>query len=354
MKRPKTRRGVGRLAALASVALLPISLAACGGDSESGSEASAEGPLAGETIDFVVPYEPGGGFDLYVRLIAPYLAEELGAEIIVRNEPGAGGIAATNTTWSAEPDGLRIQLADTPGAILNELAGQEGARFEIAGFSWLARVAGEPEVTVTSTDGPESLEDLLESGPDPLVFSSVGVYDSDSIGAQLIGEVFGREVNVVTGFDGAPEAFSAVVRGDTNAMNVSAGSTAEYVSSGEGRALAILATEGYEELPDVPALSEVPGAEGGEDLIAIHSAVVESGRSIMAPPGLPEDILEAYREALEKVLNDPELLEEAAGQERVIQFLSGEEVQELVERAASDPDPAYMELIERAGENAAN
>ena len=339
-------------AKLGTLMCLVLATSACGGGGGSESEESAEGPLAGKTIDFVVPYEPGGGFDLYVRLIAPHLAEELGAEIIVLNEPGAGGVVATNTTWGAQPDGLRIQLADTPGAILNELAAQEGAQFKMAEFSWLARVAGEPEVTVTSADGPETLEELVGSGDGPLSFSSVGVYDSDSIGAQLIGEVFGREVNVVTGFEGAPEAFTAVIRGETQAMNLSAGSTAEYVASGEGRPLAILSTEEYEEFPDVPALSDVPGAEDAEDLIAIHGAIVESGRSILAPPDLPEDILNAYREALDNVLNDPAVLEEAEQQERVIQYLSGEDVQELVEQAASEPDPAYMELITRAGEGA--
>lgn len=354
-----------RVTALKVVALTcsALVLSACGGGegtSQSGSgpaetEQAQAQPLSGKKIDFVVPYGPGGGFDLYVRLIAPRLAEELGADIIVRNEPGAGGITALNTTWNAKPDGTRIQLADTPGAILNELAEQEGARYKIAGFSWLARVAGEPEVVVTrAKDGPSSMEELVKNGSDGLKFASVGVYDSDSIGAQLVGEVFGLKTNVVTGFDGAPEAFTAVLRGDVDAFNVSAGSTQKYVSSGEGRALAVLDVEGAETLADVPPLTEVEGAgSDAEELVKIHGAIVSTGRSVVGPPDMPQEVVDAYRDALEKVLNDPEFLKEAAEQNRVIQYLSGSDVQERVESAAGAPDPRYLELIERAGKNAA-
>ncbi len=58
----------------------------------------------GETIDLVVPYDPGGGYDVYARAIAPYLGECLGAEIVVKNEPGAGGLLASNATAVADAD----------------------------------------------------------------------------------------------------------------------------------------------------------------------------------------------------------------------------------------------------------
>lgn len=337
-----------RLLVLATAALL---IAGC--SSSTGGDGASDAPLSGKTIDFVVPYEPGGGFDLYVRLIAPHLAKELDARIVVRNEPAAGGIAAMNKTWNAEPDGTRILLADIPGGILNELSGQGGARYKIADFSWMARVAGEPETVVSSAkDGAKSMESLVDTDKE-LVFSSVGVYDSDSIGAQLVGEVFDLKVKTVTGFDGAPEAFTAVLRGDTDAFNVSAGSARDYEKNGEGKALAVLDTKTSEVLPDVMPLSEVPGAEDNKDLIEIHGALVSSGRSIIGPPKLPKEILDAYRKALDKVLNDPSFLKEAKAQERVVQYLSGEEVADLVSAAASDPDPRYIELIKRAGENAA-
>jgi tripartite-type tricarboxylate transporter receptor subunit TctC len=341
-----------RVATLASVLLLT---AACGGGNNSGSNSSEteEQPLAGETIDFAVPYAAGGGFDLYARLLAEPLAEELGADIIVRNEPGAGGLVAANSTWNAEPDGSRIMIADTPGMLLTVLSGDEGARFEPNEFSWIARVVGSPEVVLVSESGPiDSAEDLVTVGEDGgLVFSSVGVFDSDSIGAQLVGEVMGVDVESVTGFDGTGDAFAAVLRGDTDAMNMSAEAAKEYVDSGEGRVVAILDTEENELHPGVPALSDVVDAQF-EDLIAIHGDLIGVGRTILGPPGMSDAVLQAYRDAFATILNDEAVVEEAEQQGYPIDPLSGEEVADMVARVAGTPDDAYMELITRAGESA--
>lgn len=354
MKRSQARRSrFGRLSALASAALLPISLAACGGGDDSGDGGGSDAPLAGETIDFAVPYEAGGGFDLYARLLAPHVAEELDAEMIIRNEPGAGGLSAANTSWNADPDGTRIMIADTPGMLLTVLSGDEGARFEPSEFSWIARVVGSPEVVLVSEAGPiDTAEDLVELGEaGPLVFSSVGVYDSDSIGAQLVGEVLGVDVETVTGFDGTGDAFAAVLRGDTHAMNMSAEAAKEFVDSGEGRVVAVLDTEGNDLHPDVPALSEVADAEF-EELIDIHGSLIGVGRTILGPPDMPEDVLQAYRDAFAAVLGDEAVVKEAMDQGYPIDPLEGEEVADLISKVAADPDETYMELIRRAGEAA--
>jgi tripartite-type tricarboxylate transporter receptor subunit TctC len=349
-------RSFRTVAVCGSVAL---ALSACGGagtddgGGSNGGSGGGEQPLAGETIDFAVPYAAGGGFDLYARLLAPPVGEELDADFIVRNEPGAGGLVAANATFTADADGSRIMIADTPGMLLTELSGDEGARFDSNEFSWIARVVGSPEVVLVSEAGPiDSAEDLVAVGEDKgLVFSSVGVFDSDSIGAQLVGEVLGVDVETVTGFDGTGDAFAAVLRGDTDAMNMSAEAAKEYVDSGEGRVVAILDTTGNELHPDVPPLSEVADAQY-EELISIHGSLIGVGRTILGPPDMPEDVLQAYRDAFWTVLNDEEVVAKAAEQGYPIDPLTGEEVADLVAKVVETPNETYMSLIERAGEAA--
>ena len=66
----------------------------------------------GKTVHFVVGLGVGGGFDAYARMIAPYLGQELGANVVVDNLPGAGGLLALNQIYTGQADGLRLLGSD--------------------------------------------------------------------------------------------------------------------------------------------------------------------------------------------------------------------------------------------------
>ena len=70
---------------------------------------------AGKTVRMVVGSGTGGGYDIFSRMIAPYLAKELGTTVIVENQPGAGGLVALNRLYVAPPDGLQISLSNGSG-----------------------------------------------------------------------------------------------------------------------------------------------------------------------------------------------------------------------------------------------
>jgi tripartite-type tricarboxylate transporter receptor subunit TctC len=72
----------------------------------------------GKTVRLVVGYGPGGGYDLYARLIAPAIGRALSATVVVVNQPGAGGLTALDRVYRAEPDGLTIMIVNgTPSAL---------------------------------------------------------------------------------------------------------------------------------------------------------------------------------------------------------------------------------------------
>src|SRR5262245_16394489 len=73
------------------------------------SEQDAEKAFfAGKTVRMVVGSATGGGYDVYARLITPYLSRALGATVIVENQPGAGGLISLNRLYVTEPDGLTL------------------------------------------------------------------------------------------------------------------------------------------------------------------------------------------------------------------------------------------------------
>src|SRR5437762_10071497 len=87
---------------------------------------------AGKTVRMIVGSGVGGGYDVFSRLIAPYLAKTLGTTVIVENVPGAGGLVALNKLYVAPPDGLQISLVQGTMAAVAQLTGDQSARFDLA------------------------------------------------------------------------------------------------------------------------------------------------------------------------------------------------------------------------------
>ena len=79
--------------------------------------------MRNQKLRWIVPYSPGGGFDVYSRLIAPQLATKIGAAISVENFPGAGGSLGSRRIQRAQPDGRTLGLINAPGLLTAALTG---------------------------------------------------------------------------------------------------------------------------------------------------------------------------------------------------------------------------------------
>src|SRR5680860_516205 len=368
MRQWRRRGAAGLPVALMSVLLLL--LAACAGGEEEGGDAGdtagvetteaddaatdeataaettdaateAEGTAGpsvfeGETIEFVVPYEPGGGYDQYARLAAPFLADCLGADVVVLNEPGAGGLLATNQTSVAEPDGLRVQILNTIGAAGAQIAAAEGVQFDLTELSWLARVAGEPNVlSVGASSGYEDLQDLIDS-PEPVRFVATGPGSSEYIGATVLSEVYGIDSEIITG--------------DAGALVLSLDSSLPSIESGDLLPLALVAPEGTENdaVPGVPTVYEYEAVdETQQGVLDAYVALVETARSVAGPPGIPEEQLTALREGFTCALTNEEFVALAEEAGRPVSPLTGEEIDEVVSNAMDSPE-AFQELVRQS------
>src|SRR6266545_7841657 len=76
------------------------------------AQESEQAFFAGKTVRLVVGFGPGGGYDSYARMLAPYLSKNLGATVIVENRPGAGGLVALSGVYMAPPDGLTMMIVN--------------------------------------------------------------------------------------------------------------------------------------------------------------------------------------------------------------------------------------------------
>jgi tripartite-type tricarboxylate transporter receptor subunit TctC len=340
----KVRTVVSRSALAAALLATVVGCSDGGGDGGSSAE-GADKPFEGETIDFVVPFDPGGGYDVYTRTVAPYLGECLGAEMVVRNEPGAGSLLATGRTATSKPDGLRIQIFNMPGVVGSQIAGAEGVRYDLNEFSWIGRIAAPPTAVVTPTSGDITDFQSILDATDTVQFVATGPGSSDYVSAAVIAGAYGIPYETTTGFAGAPEATNAVIAGDADAHVMPFDSVISVIDSKQVTPAVVIADELPEYMPDAPLIGEFePTAADGQDLLDGLATLAATGRAVGAPPGLPEDKLTALREGFTCAMEDPKLLEELATQERPVDYLDGEEYAALVKEALA-PSAAFAKVV---------
>jgi tripartite-type tricarboxylate transporter receptor subunit TctC len=335
-------RAPGRAAT--AVALLGA-LAACG--SEGGTAADEGGdaaPFSGTRIDFVVPYEPGGGYDVYARTLAPYFEDCLDATIVVQNEPGAGGLLATNKTAIASADENRFQIVNTVGLVSAEIAGEEGANFELKDLNWVGRVSAPPNVMVVGQDSEiKSFDDVVSA--DSMRFVAQGPGANDYLAPSIVGAAYGFPFEIVTGFAGAPEARTAVIAGDADAHILPIDSQLAAIEAGDVRPVVTIDEEPDPLLPDVPTIyeTEAPDDEA-KTIIDNLVALGQTGRALIASPQMDEGRVEALRAAFQCVMENDELLAQLEEQKRPVDPLPGKETADLVSEVLDAPE-AFKKLV---------
>jgi tripartite-type tricarboxylate transporter receptor subunit TctC len=325
--------------------MLAGALSACGSGGSGSSDGDEEAGFAGENVDFVVPYEPGGGYDAYARALAPYLEECLDATIVVRNEPGAGGLVATNQTAAAGADEARFQIVNTVGLVSAQIAGADGANFDLNDLNWIGRVSAPPNVIVVAQDSEiQTFDDLLERGSD-VRFVAQGPGANDFLAPNIIGAAYGVDFEIVTGFAGSAEARTAVVAGEADAHALPVDSQLPAIESGDVRPIVTVDEEPDPLLPDVPTIyeSEAPSDEGRE-IIDNLVALGQTGRALIASPEMESGRVDALREGFQCAAENEELLAELEEQQRPLNTLDGQETADLVAEVLEAPE-GFRQLV---------
>lgn len=331
---------------LAAMTAILLTVTACGQD-----KSADDGPasLAGDTIELIVPFAPGGGYDSYARQLAPKLGEELNATVIVVNKPGAGGVLATNEVWNSEPDGTTIALFNTPGHLGSALAQSPGVRYDAEAFSYIGRLSSEPDVVLTAKDSAyQSWADVEKKRGDPPVrFAATGPGSNEYIDGVVLQNLLGLDSKVVTGYSTSNEAYLGILSKVVDLHSRSYGSQESAIKSGDAIPLLTIGSkDGYERLAETPTLTEVV-ADDQQSLAQSHEELIQSGRTIAGPPNMRPELLELLRNAFQKVVTDADYDAAAKKSRRPISFASGQQVADNVKKIMQSPKE-YVELIKKA------
>lgn len=352
------RRTRPRTAVRALIPALALVAAGCGGDDGSGAaadgtngntdSAAEESCFEGETLTFAVPYPPGGGYDTVARALAPALESELGATVVVENQPGAGGLTAASTLAQADPGSGTFAILPSVGILAATLAGVEGVNFDPMDFTFIARVTPDERLMVTGpSSGLETIEDFLDADRQ-IAFAATGPGGGDYIDATIVSQILGLDGKVVSGYPGSGDTALAVGTGDVDAVFSSVAGLLSGVESGDLIPVMVAGDERAQDLPDVPAMLELDLADDQMALAEAHAQLQQAGRAILAPPGMDENCAAELAAAFEAAVENPEALELLEGSNEHVSYLSGEELRDIYRSVLEDSPEEYVALVEEA------
>jgi tripartite-type tricarboxylate transporter receptor subunit TctC len=300
----------------------------------------------GKTIHFIVGLGVGGGFDAYARMIAPYLGRELGATVIVENQPGAGGLVALNQIYAATPDGLRLMIVNGTPAALGQLLGQENLRYDLTKVEHLGVISAYPWMWLA---GPKTeiktVADAMKPGV-KIRWGGTGPSDGPADGAAVTCEALRLDCQIILGYKGSSDIALAMERGEVDGLYLSDSSSANLAKNGQARPVASMARVRSTLLPDVATVFEQTKlAPEQERLLDFRANLNDLGRILVTTPGVPPDRLEFLRAAVKRALSDPALIAEGQKTQRFVQYQSPDEALELTRKVLTMATPEQKERL---------
>ncbi len=296
----------------------------------------------GKTVTYIVSTAPGGGYDLYGRLIAEYMQRNLpGSTFVVKNVPGAGHMIGTNTIYASKADGLTIGTFNT-GLIYNQLINAEGVKFDLTKMSWIGKAASEPRVFVVGSQSPiKNFKDLINS-KEPQNFATSGIGSSNYVEINSLTNILKLPVKVLTGYNGNDDQL-AMRRGETAGGMGSRSSFEKFVENGYGRFIAQIGGK----QKDIPQLKDSITDKNGLTFVALIQSQGDIARLTAGPPGIPKDRLDALIAAYKKSLEDPELQAKAEKLGVPVDPAYGNDVLKLIKEALNQT-PEVINVVKTA------
>lgn len=263
------------------------------------------GAYPDKPIRILVPFGAGGGQDIFVRLIAPKVAQALGQPLVVENRPGAAGNIAAAEAARAKPDGYTLLLGTAATHGMNQALYKSLPFDAVKSFSPVALIAEVPLVLVVHPSVPANnvaeLVAYLKANPGKFSYGSSG------IGAplHLAGELFKHSAQVDAlhiPYQGSGRALQDLLAGRTIFMFDTFAATNPYVQAGKLRRLAIASPRRSAAAPDLPTMGE----QGYPDVL------VYSWSAVFGPAGVPADIVNRLAAAFNKAVSDPSIADQLA------------------------------------------
>lgn len=314
--------------------------------------AVAQSFYEGRTVNLLIGYGPGAGYDAYGRLVARHIGRHIPGNpgIVPQNMPGAGSMKVAGYLYSVAPkDGSVFGIFATAAA-LEPLYTGNTSLFDPAKFTWIGNLDETiGTCAVWHTAGISKLEDMRDR---EVIFGGSGPAAINSQHAAALKNLLGLKIRIIQGYAGALETRLAMPAGELQGgcgfalSSLQAQHTADY-RDGRLKPIVQLAIEKQPELEGVTHIYDYAKDAQTRQVFDLVFGSHVLGRPFAAPPNIPADRRKILREAFMAMAADPVFLAEADKANLPIKASNGEKVEQLFDRFLSS-SPEVVAIAAKA------
>lgn len=271
------------------------------------SAARVEDFYKGKTLTFLVPNSPGGGYDTWARLLAPYISKIMGIPVVILNKVGASGLIGANYMYTeVKPDGLTIAINQAFTVVMDEFLGNRGVKYDSRKFRWLGRASYDDYAVTAGKSSPNRSFDLIKKASLVKVgIDSRTATNGAGIAAFCLSSNL-ENVRLIVGYAGSSEVRLALLKGEIDITSGSVGTQINLIKSGDLIPIATVGTHRAKDLPNLPTIYELNPNMPAENkkYVDILVKLTGFGRGLITAPKVPDDRYNYLVSVVKKALSD--------------------------------------------------
>ena len=302
--------------------------------------AAADDYFKGKKIDVLIGYSAGGTYDATARLLSRHMPKYIPGQptMIPQNLPGSGSIKAILTLYTVAPkDGTMLGMIGRSYPI-EPVFYPDRAKYDPKLFNPIGSTSNEVSVGVVWHTKP--FTSLAELQTRELVVGATGSTDDTGRFPMILKNLTGSKIRIVQGYPGGNNVTQAMETGEVDGrFGWSWGSVKSrarhWLEEKKIRVLVQMALAKAPDLPDVPLIMEFAKTEQDRQALELIFAPQAIAWPLIAPPGVPAEVVGILRAAFDKTMRDQQFLLEAEKLAIEVDPVPGEAMQKIVERIGS-------------------
>ena len=305
-----------------------------------GAQSAAE-PFAGKNVTLIIGFGPGGGYDLWGRVVARHIGKHLPGKpnVVPQNMPGAGSYVAASHIYAAAPKDGTVFAIIARDAALGPLSNAPGARFDATKMSWLGSPTREHNACIANaTAKVKTANDLRDH---ELVLGDTGPGTGTRSYPKVLNDLLGYRFKLVSGFRSSVDVFLAMERSEVDGICESLDSInqrkPDWIPNKTVNVLLQAGTESRPELAGVPNVLTLARNNEEKQVLEYLYAGQDIGRPFVAPPDLPPDRLKMLRDAFNATMKDPEFIADVRRNKFDLEPETGEHLATLIDKIYATP-----------------